>query len=31
LRAGDRRAEVMDGFVRDLETMARVAAASDQR
>jgi DNA polymerase len=27
LRAGERRAEMMDGFVRDLETMARAAAA----
>jgi hypothetical protein len=31
LRAGDRRTEVLDGFVRDLETMARVAAAPDRR
>ena len=31
LRAGDRRTEVLDGFVRDLETMARVAAATDRR
>jgi hypothetical protein len=32
LRAGDRRAEMFDGFVRDLETIsARVATATDRR
>jgi len=30
LRAGDRRAEMMDGFVRDLGAIARVAATADR-
>jgi DNA polymerase len=30
LRAGDRRAEMMDGFVRDLEAIARIAATADR-